>query len=111
MLEEGGDKNLKEIKREEGSAPGDGGNECQPFTIEEIKAALFSMAPEKSPGPDGFGAVVRDHLGVFVAAKSDRLRCVRDPLFHSLRRRWQSRKLCHGLRTLATIIFYLKLIV
>ncbi|XP_031090962.1 uncharacterized protein LOC115995954 [Ipomoea triloba] len=25
----------------------------QPFTIEEIKAALFSMAPEKSPGPDG----------------------------------------------------------
>ncbi|XP_031106146.1 uncharacterized protein LOC116010776 [Ipomoea triloba] len=25
----------------------------QPFTIEEIKAALFSMAPDKSRGPDG----------------------------------------------------------
>nr|GMD17523.1 uncharacterized protein LOC109173080 [Ipomoea batatas] len=38
-----------------------------------IDAAIFESDA-------GFGAVVRDHLGLFVAAKSDRLVHVRDPL-------------------------------
>lgn len=29
---------------------------CTPFTREEIKASIFFMHPEKSPGPDGMNS-------------------------------------------------------
>ena len=29
----------------------------QPFTLEEIKSAVFEMNPDKAPGPDGFSMV------------------------------------------------------
>ncbi|XP_019179038.1 PREDICTED: uncharacterized protein LOC109174248 [Ipomoea nil] len=51
-------------------------NACllQPFTIIDVKAALFDMAPEKAPGPDGlspaffqhFWPVIGHDLAVFV---------------------------------------------
>ncbi|XP_019181672.1 PREDICTED: uncharacterized protein LOC109176732 [Ipomoea nil] len=34
----------------------------RPFTITEVKAALFSMAPEKAPGPDGMSPAFYQHF-------------------------------------------------
>lgn len=41
----------------------------EPFTAEELKAALNQMAPFKSPGPDGYSACYYQSYWHMVGAK------------------------------------------
>ena len=36
----------------------------KPFSLEEIKGALFSMNPDKSPGPDAFQTIFIKSVGI-----------------------------------------------
>lgn len=50
----------------------------RPFLLEEIKTAVFSTAPDKAPGPDGFSMAFFQHCWDIL---KDELALLRD--FHS----------------------------
>uniref|UniRef100_A0A453C053 Reverse transcriptase domain-containing protein n=1 Tax=Aegilops tauschii subsp. strangulata TaxID=200361 RepID=A0A453C053_AEGTS len=41
----------------------------KPYTAEEVKTALFQMAPSKAPGVDGFTAGFINGIGIFLVDK------------------------------------------
>lgn len=45
-----------------------------PFTVEEVRKALFDLHPSKAPGPDGFIALFFQNAGILLATRSRRLR-------------------------------------
>ena len=46
-----------------------------PFTMEEVKQALFEMAPFKAPGADGFHAAFYQHMWDIVGASLFEFAC------------------------------------
>ncbi|CAH9113540.1 unnamed protein product [Cuscuta epithymum] len=65
----------------------DNANLTRPFTAEEVKDAIFSMAPDKAPGPDGFNPAFFQHFWADVGAD------VSDFVLHTI----QSRAFTPGL--------------